>query len=273
MIWKKKVRVSFEINLHEKDEEILNKIQYFFGVGAVYNRPDIKKSVYRVTNVNYIKDVIIPHFTKYPLISKKAIDFLLWSKVIEIILNKEHLTKEGFLEILSNYASINRGVSKKVKKYFPDIIPRNRANISLPDNLNPQWVSGFVAGDGGFSIYIRQAKGYTLTENVFCIFHIAQHVKDLELMKLFIKFFDCGSVNVRSNTATPRCDYYVQDTTLLFEKILLHFNAYPLLNLKQEDYICFKECMTIIKLKQHLTQIGLNKIKSLNLEMNSNRLK
>lgn len=97
MIWKKKVRVSFEINLHEKDEEILNKIQYFFGVGAVYNRPDIKKSVYRVTNVNYIKDVIIPHFTKYPLISKKAIDFLLWSKVIEIILNKEHLTKEGFL--------------------------------------------------------------------------------------------------------------------------------------------------------------------------------
>ena len=94
---KKKVRVSFEINLHEKDEEILNKIQYFFGVGAVYNRPDIKKSVYRVANVNYIKDVIIPHFTKYPLISKKAIDFLLWSKVIEIILNKEHLTKEGFL--------------------------------------------------------------------------------------------------------------------------------------------------------------------------------
>lgn len=132
-------------------------------------------------------------------------------------------------------------------------------------------MSGFVAGDGGFSIHIRQAKGYTLTENVCCRFHIAQHVKDLELMKLFIKFLDCGSVNVRSNTATPRCDYYVQDTTLLFEKILPHFNAYPLLNLKQEDYICFKECMTIIKLKQHLTQIGLNKIKSLNLEMNSNR--
>ena len=74
---KRKVRVSFEINLHEKDQDILNKIKEFFGVGAVYNRPDLKKSVYRVTNVNYIKDVIIPHFTKYPLISKKAIDFLL----------------------------------------------------------------------------------------------------------------------------------------------------------------------------------------------------
>lgn len=110
-------------------------------------------------------------------------------------------------------------------------------------------------------------------EKVYCRFHIAQHSKDLELMKLFIKFFGCGSVNVRSNVATPRCDYIVQDITNLVENIIVHFDSYPLLNLKQEDYKCFKECMTIIKLKQHLNQEGLNRIKSLNLEMNSNRLK
>jgi hypothetical protein len=62
-----KVRTSFEINLHVKDADILYKIQSFFGVGAIYNRPDIKKSVYRVSNVNYLNDIIIPHFTKYPL--------------------------------------------------------------------------------------------------------------------------------------------------------------------------------------------------------------
>ena len=270
---KRKVRVSFEINLHEKDKEILSNIQSFFGLGAIYHRPDRKNSVYRVSNVNHIKNVIIPHFTEYPLISKKSRDFLLWSKVIEIILNKEHLTEEGFLKILSYYASINKGVSKKVKKYYPDIISVGKPGISLPENLNTQWVSGFVAGDGGFSIYIRPAKDYVLSEKVSCRFHIAQHVKDLELMKLFIKFFGCGSVGVRSNAATPRCDFYVQDSTLLLENILPHFDAYPLLNLKQEDYICFKESMAIIKSKQHLTQEGLNKIKSLNLEMNSNRLK
>ena len=92
-----KVRISFEINLLtppglEKDKDILYKIKSFFGVGAVYHRPDRKKSVYRVTNVNYIKDVIIPHFTNYPLISKKRVDFLLWSEVIKLILNKDHLT-------------------------------------------------------------------------------------------------------------------------------------------------------------------------------------
>jgi len=268
-----KVRTSFEINLHEKDKEILYKIQSYFGVGAIYHRPDRKKSVYRVTNVNYLKDVIIPHFTKYPLISKKHIDFLLWSKVIKLILNKDHLNKEGFSKILSYYASINKGVSKKVQEYFPNIIPVDRPIISLPDTLNPQWVSGFVAGDGGFSIYVRAAKDYVLLEKVYCRFHITQHVKDLELMKLFIKFFNCGLVDVRSNTATPRCDYIVQNATSILEKILPHFDTYPLLNLKQEDYICFKEALLLIKENQPLDKWSLDTIKSLNLKMNNNRLK
>jgi hypothetical protein len=279
---KKKVRVSFEINLHEKDKDILYKIQSFFGVGAVYIREDRRLSVYRVTNVNYIKDVIIPHFTKYPLISKKRLDFLLWSEVIKLILNKDHLTPEGFLKVLSYYASTpfffnkkkgGRGVSKKVLEYYPNIIPADKPIINLPYNLNPQWVSGFTAGDGGFSIYVRSAKDYVLGEKVYCRFHIAQHSKDLELMQLFIKFFSCGKVEVRSNTSTPRCDFIVQDTSFLLDKIISHFNLYPLLNLKQKDYLCFKEALLLIKEKRHLTREGLDKIKSLNLEMNSNRLK
>lgn len=223
--------------------------------------------------MNYLNDVIIPHFTKYTLISKKGLDFLLWSSVIKIISNKDHLNKAGFLTIISYYASINTGVSKKVLKYYPDIIPFPKPIVTLPDNLNPQWVSGFVAGDGGFSIYTRPAKDYVLLEKVDCRFHIAQHSKDIELMKLFIKFFGCSIVNLRSNLSTPRCDFIVQDVTSLLNKIIPHFDKYPLLNLKQEDYNCFKEAMLMVKLKKHLTKEGLIKIKSLSLEMNSNRLK
>ncbi len=93
------------------------------------------------------------------------------------------------------------------------------------------------------------------------------------IMKLFIKFFGCGIVNLRSNLSTPRCDFIVQDVTSLLNKIIPHFDKYPLLNLKQEDYNCFKEAMLMVKLKKHLTKEGLIKIKSLSLEMNSNRLK
>jgi hypothetical protein len=80
-------------------------------------------------------------------------------------------------------------------------------------------------------------------------------------------------VNLKSNLATPRCDFIVQETSSLLGKIIPHFDNYPLLNVKQEDYICFKQCMSIIELKQHLTSAGLDQIKTLNLQMNSNRLK
>jgi hypothetical protein len=66
-----KVRSSFEINLHTEDADILYKIQSFFGVGSVYKRLSRKTSVFRVTNVKDLNTVIIPHYTKYPLISKK----------------------------------------------------------------------------------------------------------------------------------------------------------------------------------------------------------
>lgn len=224
--FKKKVRVSFEINLHVMDKEILYKIQSFFGVGAVYIREDRKLAVYRVTNANYIKDVIIPHFTNFPLNSKKRLDFLLWSEVIKLILNKDHLTPDGFLKVLSYYASINRGVSKKVLEYYPNIIPADKPIINLPDNLNPQWVSGFTAGDGGFSIYVILAKDHVLGEKVYCRFHIAQHSKDLELMQLLIQFFSCGQVVTRSNISTPRCDFIVQDTFFLLDKIISHFDLW-----------------------------------------------
>ena len=267
-----KVRVSFEINLHKKDKEILYKVQSFFGIGNVYHRPDKKISAYRVTNIDYINNIIIPHFLKYSLFSKKRADFLLWVEVIKIISNKEHLTEKGFLKILSYYASINRGISKKVLNYYPKIIPANKPTISLPENLNPNWVSGFVAGDGGFSIYVRPTKDYIFSEKVYCRFHIAQHSKDLKLMYLFIKFFGCGTVNLRSNISTPRCDFIVQDFDSLLNKVIRHFDSYPLLNLKQKDFICFKDCIELIKSKNHLTREGLDKIKSLSLEMNSNRL-
>ena len=267
-----RVRTSFEINLHIKDVDILYQVQSFFGVGAVYLRVDKKICVYRVSNIKYIRDIIIPHFKKYPLITQKAIDFDLWSKVIQIILNKEHLNKSGFETILTFYASLNLGVYKKVFNYYPNIIPVKRGTVKLPLNLNPYWVSGFVSGDGGFSIIVRPSNSYILKQQVSCRFHIAQHIRDIELMKSFSKFFNCGTVYVRSNSS-QRCDFVVQDIGLLLYNIIPHFDFYPIFNLKIKDYICFKQALDIINSKKHLTQEGLDKIKTLVLEMNSNRLK
>jgi len=188
-----------------------------------------------------------------------------------MLANKDHLNQPGFLSILSYYASINRGVSPKVQSFYPNIIPQPKPVLNLPKKLDPYWVSGFVAGDGGFSIYVNKSVDHVLGEKVYHAFHITQHSKDLDLMRLFVEFFGCGLVHVRSNPLTPRCDFIVQDKKSIVNKIIPHFSLYPLENLKQKDFLDFKKGMSIVEDNKQNTEQGLRIIKTLSLSMNSNR--
>jgi hypothetical protein len=85
-------------------------------------------------------------------LTKKNIDFILWSKIINIMFSKGHLTKEGLHDIVSIRASINNGLSPKLAAAFPKTIPFVRPAMELETAvLYPQWLVGFVAGDGSFS--------------------------------------------------------------------------------------------------------------------------
>jgi len=53
------------------------------------------------------------------------------------MLMKEHLGKKGFSDILQIYASINRGVSKQVSRFFPNIVPCGKIKVILPSKLDP----------------------------------------------------------------------------------------------------------------------------------------
>lgn len=237
-----KVTTSFEINLHIKDLDILLRIKDFFGVGIVSSRPDKFTCVYRVTKNEDLSlcdslcdlNIIIPHFINYPLISQKYSDFFLWTKVVDLIKNKEHLTDLGFEKVLIFYSSINTGASSKVLNQFPGITKAERPLLNLPLFLNPYWVSGFSADECGFSIGIRAN-----TNQIYFRFHIAQHSRDIELMKLLITYFNCGKVNVRNN----RCDYYVQNMKKITENILpLRFAAWILPFRKYKKFRLFRFC-------------------------------
>jgi len=266
-----KVRASFEINLHSRDIAILKRIQYFFGVGTVYSRTDREITVYRVTALADLLNVIIPHFINYPLISQKQADFKLWAQVVEMMSRKEHLILSGFLTILSFYAAINLGVSAKVAEFYPNISPISRPALILPTSLNPFWVSGFCAGEGGFSLLVRTKKGYSLGEKVDYVFRVTQHSRDIALMVLFISFFGCGKVYSRSNPLNPRCDFLIQDVANIYHIVIPHFELYPLENIKHLDFLDFKQGMELVFTKQHLTREGMDRIKTISAGMNTGR--
>jgi len=215
----------------------LYAIHQFFGVGTVNERANEGLCVYRVTRVEDLVNVIIPHFMLYSLCTCKQADFILWQIVVNMMANGLHLTVEGFNTILTYYASINKGISQTLLVYFPNIVPVLRPAVILPTFLNPFWISGFAAGDGNFSVGIRP------TGQIYFNFNIAQHIRDILLMNLIISFFNCGNVYSRIN----RADFIVQNFDNIFDIIIPHFINYPLYSIKTLDFNDFKTAANLYK--------------------------
>jgi LAGLIDADG endonuclease len=123
--------------LHSKDYSLLLDLQIFFGgVGSVIKKT--KPAVtYSVSSIKDLTNIIIPHFDNFPLLSKKAADFILFKQIIELMRNKAHLTREGIQEILKIKASMNLGLSDAVKYEFSSITPIIRPLIITTKIQNP----------------------------------------------------------------------------------------------------------------------------------------
>lgn len=81
-------------------------------------------------------NVIIPHFDKYPLITPKKAEDLLFKQGIELLNLKANSSIEGIREILSFKASMNTGLSETLKIPFPTILPVPRPLVcfqGIPD--------------------------------------------------------------------------------------------------------------------------------------------
>jgi hypothetical protein len=80
---------------------------------------------------------IIDHFDKYPLLTQKRTDFEFFKKIFIMMNNKEHVTLEGFREIIAIRSSLNKGLSDKLKQDFPSIVAIHRPIVLPPITFNP----------------------------------------------------------------------------------------------------------------------------------------
>ena len=196
---------AYSIGLHKKDVSVLLLIQSFFGgVGRI--KIDKNKAAYVVTRISDLNNVIIPHFKKYPLMGQKRADFILFNSIVELMVKKQHLNMEGFIKILAIKYHLNLGISEELKQILfayiksnpqmdTDLIV-NRSIIKVTEKLDPNWVSGFVAGDGSFFVHIGQAKDTLTGYRVDIGFGIGLHSRDLNLLENLILYFKCGNINL-----------------------------------------------------------------------------
>ena len=121
-IWK--TSLTFQIKLYIKDIALLNEIKQTLDIGSVtiHSKNTANFNMYSIREMQ----VLVYHFVKYPLITTKYSDFLLFKQAFEIIKTKGHLTEKGLLEIVRIKSILNLGLSDKLKTAFPNFVPVSR---------------------------------------------------------------------------------------------------------------------------------------------------
>jgi LAGLIDADG endonuclease len=111
---------------------------YFNEKGNIYTTNNKRTSLYQVRDINSIINIIIPHFNKYLLLTRKYNDFIIFSNVINLVNNKEHLSYKGLLKIVSLKSSLNKGLYENLKVSFTNVALAERyvANIFNKFNIS-----------------------------------------------------------------------------------------------------------------------------------------
>ena len=259
------VELAFKIGLHSNDKNLLEDIKSYFQVGAVRKQGE-DGFEFQVSSFRDLQ-VIVNHFNNYPLISQKWSDFKLFTQVIELMEKKEHLTQKGLEKIVSIKSVFNKGLPDNLKSLFPNVYPELRPSVPSCQIPDPNWLSGFVSGDGNFLIIIKK---YLNNRTTGFQFLVTQHIRDTELLTNFVAYLGCGYYSVRASNPMAG-DYHVAKFQDLKDKIIPFFDKYPIRGEKFLDYSDFKEALLSKKPGQNLTRKELDRIVELKSRMNNGR--
>ena len=98
-------RTRFILTQHKRDYLLMESFKEYFKCGSVILSKDAAS--FMVNNISELNDNILAFFNKYPIMGKKHLDYLDFRKVVNLKLNKSHLTVEGLNEIRSIVNSMN----------------------------------------------------------------------------------------------------------------------------------------------------------------------
>jgi hypothetical protein len=103
---------EFRVVQHQRDEEVLQQFQNYFGFGVVRRNHGDRKE-FRVRGIKDLNKVV-QFFEKNPLRTSKQKNFELFAQIVSLMNDKEHLTKEGLRTIAKLASQMNRRVPKRI---------------------------------------------------------------------------------------------------------------------------------------------------------------
>lgn len=262
-----RVQAKFQIGLHIKDIYILNLLKsYLGGIGSIHIYPKSDRVIYSIDSIDHLL-ILISFFDKYPLLTQKFADYTLFKEVVNLINTKAHLTLDGLNKIINIKASINKGLSDKLKSQFPNYVPVPRPVVSTTSIPHPAWIAGFASGEGNFDVRTPKATNKTGVR-VQLRFRISQHIRDINLLNLMVKYL--GGVGLISTTDSA-VYFTVVNFSDISNVIIPLFNKYPILGIKSNDFNDWCKIHSLMSKGLHLTPEGIEAIKTIKSGMNTQR--
>lgn len=259
------VTFRFIIRLHVDDLYVLQKINNNLNIGVV--RVEGNSSVFVVTDLNSIRDVLLPIFDKYPLLTTKTLDLSDFKKAIEIKLNSP--TPKLNNTDLTNISTIKNGMNLGRTK-----ISANEYNTIIKNvNINPFWLLGFVEGEGTFGI-----------KNLAPYFQIAQNSKNkaiLDIINTYLGSIPKGISTTKStalplltvnfNTKTNVFSYIINNIDVLFDYIIPFFQGLEFQTRKFKDFELWSVAVKLHKFGYFYESNGRKLLMSIASSINKHR--
>ena len=128
------------------------------------------------------------------------------------------------------------------------------------------YVTGFVDGEGCFLVSFSKRQKMTLGLEVRPSFSVSQHQRSKDIILFLQRHFKCGGV--RYSRRDQNFKFEVRSIKDLVEIIIPHFERYPLMTDKKEQFERFAQICRLIRASQHLSADGLKKIIALSEKLN-----
>lgn len=132
---------------------------------------------------------------------------------------------------------------------------------------NAWYITGFVDGEGCFSVSFNLRKQLSSGIEVRPSFSVSQNKRSLEAIKFVASYFGCGGIRFDKKDQTYK--YEVRSISDLMERVIPHFDKYGLKSSKRTDFEKFKYICSCVHSNHHLSSKYLPQIIEKAYEMNA----
>jgi len=146
---------------------------------------------------------------------------------------------------------------------------KGKEQIHSLRKLHPQYVSGFVDGEGSFWVCIAKDKR---NNKIFprAEFSIELRADDRDILERIKETVGCGKIyacEYKRYGWYPHVKYKVSRFNEIADILIPFFEKYPLQAKQAKRFVCFKKIIEIRKQNRHLTKQGIKEILSLQKAM------